>query len=74
MMLLDSQGLLEKTDIYGTDINPDVLDTALGVTLRKTSDLLLDRLAGLFEVVRARAIEHRIGTLAGYGPYRQQEG
>ena len=28
MMLLDSMGLLEKTDIYGTDINPDVIETA----------------------------------------------
>ena len=38
------------------------------------------RHAGLFRGVRqflaeeARAIEHRIETLAGYGPYRQEEG
>ena len=28
MMLLDSEGLLEKTEIYGSDLNPDVLDKA----------------------------------------------
>jgi chemotaxis protein methyltransferase CheR len=28
MMLLDSEGLLDKTEIYGSDLNPDVLDKA----------------------------------------------
>lgn len=34
MMLLDTLGLLEKTDIYGTDINPDVIDTARAGTYK----------------------------------------
>jgi chemotaxis protein methyltransferase CheR len=28
MMLLDSEGLLEKSEIYGSDLNPDVLEKA----------------------------------------------
>lgn len=28
MMLLDSEGILEKSEIYGSDLNPDVLDKA----------------------------------------------
>ena len=28
MMVLDELGLLEKTEIYGSDLNPDVLETA----------------------------------------------
>jgi len=37
----------------------DVVDTAQGVLLRDAADLLLRRVAGLFEIVRRRAIEHR---------------
>lgn len=37
----------------------DVVDTAQGVLMRDAADLLLRRVAGLFEIVRRRAIEHR---------------
>ncbi|MEA2024955.1 MAG: adenylosuccinate lyase [Actinomycetota bacterium] len=37
----------------------DVLDTANGVLLRDAADLLLDRIATLFDIVRNKAMEHR---------------
>ena len=37
----------------------DVLDTAGGVVLRDSANLLLDSLGALFEVVKERAFEHR---------------
>ncbi|MBP1632644.1 MAG: adenylosuccinate lyase [Acidobacteria bacterium] len=40
----------------------DVLDTALGVLLGDAGELLVARLAALFEVLKQRALEHR-GTL-----------
>jgi adenylosuccinate lyase len=43
----------------------DVLDTALGSMLMESSDLLLDGLASLFEVVKRRAEEHRATYMIG---------
>ncbi|HET7847370.1 MAG TPA: adenylosuccinate lyase [Acidimicrobiia bacterium] len=43
----------------------DVLDTALGSTLKESADLLLEALAGLFEVVKRRAEEHRATYMIG---------
>ncbi|MCJ7726638.1 MAG: adenylosuccinate lyase [Acidimicrobiia bacterium] len=43
----------------------DVLDTALGVTLREASAMLLDRVIALFEAVRQQAIAHRETAMAG---------
>ena len=43
----------------------DVLDTAGGMLLRDSSDLLLSSLRGLFEVVRERAREHRDAYMIG---------
>ncbi|MBA2337278.1 MAG: adenylosuccinate lyase [Acidimicrobiia bacterium] len=43
----------------------DVLDTALGVILAEASDLLLARVATLFETVRARAVEHAATEMVG---------
>jgi len=43
----------------------DVLDTAAGVTLRDAADLLLERIASLFTVVRDRAFEHRDTVMVG---------
>ncbi len=43
----------------------DVLDTALAVQLREAADLLLDRLASLFEAVRRLAVTHRETPIVG---------
>jgi adenylosuccinate lyase len=43
----------------------DVLDTALGVLLGDAGDLLLGRLAALFDVLRRRALEHRSTMMVG---------
>jgi adenylosuccinate lyase len=43
----------------------DVLDTALGAILAEAADLLLDRVANLFEVVKRRALEHRATVMVG---------
>jgi adenylosuccinate lyase len=43
----------------------DVLDTAQGAILRDAADLLLRRVAALFEVVRRRAFEHRNTVMIG---------
>lgn len=43
----------------------DVLDTAGGVMLRDAADLLLEALVGLFDVVKARSIEHRWSYMIG---------
>jgi len=43
----------------------DVLDTALGVTLKKASALLLERVITLFEAVKAQAADHRTTPIVG---------
>jgi adenylosuccinate lyase len=43
----------------------DVLDSAGGVQLRDAADILLDRIAELFEAVRGRALEHRDTIMVG---------
>ena len=43
----------------------DVTDTALGVQLTEASALLLDGIAGLYDVVRRRAFEHRETLMVG---------
>ena len=43
----------------------DVLDTALGSQLNDSSGLLLDALASLFDVVKAKADEHRSTYMVG---------
>ncbi|MFV1960911.1 MAG: adenylosuccinate lyase [Acidimicrobiia bacterium] len=43
----------------------DVLDTAGGVLLRDSANLLVDSLSGLFEVVKAKAEEHRHTYMIG---------
>lgn len=43
----------------------DVLDTASGVMLRDASDLLIQALEGLFDVVKRRATEHRHTYMTG---------
>ncbi len=43
----------------------DVLDTASGVQLSEASDLLLESVTALFDVVRARAVEHRETSMIG---------
>jgi adenylosuccinate lyase len=43
----------------------DVLDTAGGVVLTESADLLLTALQGLFDVVKARAVEHEHTFMVG---------
>jgi adenylosuccinate lyase len=43
----------------------DVLDTAGGVVMRDATDLLLERVAGLFAVVKRLAVEHRDTVMVG---------
>jgi adenylosuccinate lyase len=43
----------------------DVLDTALGLQLKESSDLLLGRIADLFAAVQRRAVEHRETVMVG---------
>jgi adenylosuccinate lyase len=43
----------------------DVLDTAGGVLLRDAADLLIRRTATLFDIVRAKAVEHRDTYMVG---------
>ena len=43
----------------------DVLDTAGGVLLRDAADLLLSRVATLFDIVKAKALEHRDTYMIG---------
>jgi adenylosuccinate lyase len=43
----------------------DVLDTANGVLLRDAADLLLNRIATLFDIVRSKAMEHRDTPIIG---------
>ncbi len=43
----------------------DVVDTAGGLLLRDSADLLLDALAALFDVVKAKAVEHRSTYMIG---------
>ena len=43
----------------------DVLDTAQGVLMRDAADLLLERIAALFEVVTSAAFEHRSTVMVG---------
>jgi adenylosuccinate lyase len=43
----------------------DVLDTALGSSLKESADLLLGAVASLFEVVKRRAEEHRATYMIG---------
>jgi adenylosuccinate lyase len=43
----------------------DVLDTALGSSLKESTDLLLRAVASLFEVVKRRAEEHRATYMIG---------
>ena len=43
----------------------DVLDTAGGVLLRDATDLLLEALGVLFDVVKAKAVEHRHTPMIG---------
>ncbi|HYE26890.1 MAG TPA: adenylosuccinate lyase [Allosphingosinicella sp.] len=43
----------------------DVLDTALAVQLKRASDLLIEDLDGLLEVLRRRAHEHRLTPTIG---------
>jgi adenylosuccinate lyase len=43
----------------------DVLDTALGVALGEASDLLLERVIGLFEALKRQATAHRTTAMLG---------
>ena len=43
----------------------DVVDTAQGVMMRDAADELLKRVAALFEVVKAKALEHRTTVMIG---------
>jgi len=43
----------------------DVVDTAQGVIMRDAADLLLERTASLFAVVKRRALEHRETVMIG---------
>ena len=43
----------------------DVLDTASGVRLREAADLLINKVEGLFEAVKAKAQEHRETVMIG---------
>ena len=43
----------------------DVLDTAGGLVLKDSADLLIETLGGLFEAVKARAVEHRTTPMIG---------
>ncbi|MCP5066292.1 MAG: adenylosuccinate lyase, partial [bacterium] len=43
----------------------DVVDTAQGVMMREAADLLLTRTAELFDVVKAKALEHRATVMIG---------
>jgi len=43
----------------------DVLDTALGLQLKESSDLLLGRIADLFAAVQRKAVEHRETAMVG---------
>lgn len=43
----------------------DVLDTAGGVILNEAASILLDRVVGLFDIVKQRALEHRRTVMLG---------
>lgn len=43
----------------------DVVDTGQGVMMRDASDLLLERLSRMYEVVKAKALEHRATVMIG---------
>jgi adenylosuccinate lyase len=63
-VLADSVGEHGRWVHYGLT-SSDVLDTALGVQLKESSSLLLERIVGLFEAIQRRAIEHRDTVMAG---------
>lgn len=43
----------------------DVVDTSQGVIMREAADLLLERVGQLFDVVSAKAVEHRESVMIG---------
>jgi len=43
----------------------DVVDTAQGVQLREAAELLIERVAAMFETVRGKALEHRDTVMIG---------
>jgi len=62
--------LAESVDVGGEWIHfgltsSDVVDTANGVLLREAADLLLSRIAELFKVIQAKALEYRDTPIIG---------
>lgn len=62
--------LAESLDVGGEWVHygltsSDVVDTANGVLLRDAADLLLDRIASLFAVIKASALEYRDTPIIG---------
>ena len=62
--------LAESVDVGGEWVHygltsSDVVDTANGVLLRDAADLLLDRIAALFGVIKASAFEYRDTPIVG---------
>ena len=62
--------LAESVDVGGEWVHfgltsSDVVDTANGVLLREAADLLLSRIAELFKVIQARALEYRDTPIIG---------
>ena len=62
--------LAESVDVGGEWVHfgltsSDVVDTANGVLLREAADLLLSRIAALFKVIQAKALEYRDTPIIG---------
>ena len=55
----------EKRWLHQGMTSSDVLDTALGVQLKQSADLLLDDLDRLLEVIKRRAFEHKLTPTMG---------
>jgi adenylosuccinate lyase len=63
-LLAESVGLGGEWVHFGLT-SSDVVDTANGVLMRDAADLLLGRMAELFEVIRSRALEYRNTPIVG---------
>jgi len=62
--------LAESVDVGGEWVHfgltsSDVVDTANGVLLREAADLLLGRITGLFDAIKAKAFEYRDTPIIG---------
>ncbi|NIA25276.1 MAG: adenylosuccinate lyase [Gammaproteobacteria bacterium] len=63
-LLISSSGPTGSWIHYGLT-SSDVLDTAQATVLRDAADLLIEKIAALFDVVKRRAFEHRDAVMVG---------